>query len=72
MTKNHLIIENDIVCQEKKENNNIFCGVLTLIDESTSKSLVEWRSLTITKNSEIEYPLEKKKFLSNSNKEICS
>lgn len=49
------IIENGIVSQEKEENNNLFCGESTLTGESTSKSSVEWRCSTITKDSE-EYP----------------
>ncbi|KAF3328927.1 hypothetical protein FCM35_KLT06005 [Carex littledalei] len=49
------IIENGIVSQEKEENN-FFCGESTLTGESTSKSSVEWRSSTITKDSETEYP----------------
>lgn len=48
------IIENGIVSQEKEEN--LFCGESTLTGESTSKSSVEWRSSTITKDSETEYP----------------
>ncbi|KAJ1684907.1 hypothetical protein LUZ63_016297 [Rhynchospora breviuscula] len=44
-------IENGAVNQEIEDsNNNLFSG------ESTSKSSVEWRSSTITKDSETEYP----------------
>jgi hypothetical protein len=55
-TEIHRQIENAIVNQEDEENNNLFCGESTLTGESTSKSSVEWRSSTITKDSETENP----------------
>jgi hypothetical protein len=41
--------------QEKDRDSSRF-GASTLTSESTSKSSVEWRSSTVTKDSETEYP----------------
>jgi hypothetical protein len=42
--------------QEEKDRDSSRFGASTLTSESTSKSSVEWRSSTVTKDSETEYP----------------
>jgi hypothetical protein len=42
------------VQREREEESRL--GASTLTSESTSKSSVEWRSSTVTKDSETEYP----------------
>ncbi|TVU22096.1 hypothetical protein EJB05_31776, partial [Eragrostis curvula] len=42
--------------REEKDRDSSRFGASTLTSESTSKSSVEWRSSTVTKDSETEYP----------------